>query len=130
MNSLLRYNMYITMFLVMTLALLPSVSMAQKTEVVEVLNDPTMPLFNVEHGIPMHNTKAEDEEIEEISLVLQGIVIKSGKKFAVINGQVLSEGQLIEGFQLKSINDYEVELQGEGDEGELSLTLHKVKIKH
>lgn len=118
------------MFLVMTLALLPSVSMAQKTEVVEVLNDPTMPLFNVEHGIPMHNTKAEDEEIEEISLVLQGIVIKSGKKFAVINGQVLSEGQLIEGFQLKSINDYEVELQGEGDEGELSLTLHKVKIKH
>lgn len=129
MNSLLRYNPKTVKLLLAVLTLMPTLTIASNTEVIK---DPTLPLFNLEHGLPMAQTSGEEKEEEEVPLFLQGIVNKSGKKFAVINDKVLSKGQLIEGYEIIEIKDYEVELKGkkEGETEQLLLTLHKVNIKN
>lgn len=91
-----------------------------------MLKDPTMPLLSTFQGKAALDASKESSE-EQISLLLQAIILKSGQKFAVINGQVLSEGKHIEGYEVTSIEGDQVLLNSE--EEALSLTLHKVNIK-
>lgn len=124
MNSLLQFKVITRNLLTLLVLSMPLLVGAADTE---VLKDPTMPLLNTLQGNSAALSGLQKEKEQKISLVLQGIVTKSGQKFAVINGQVLSQGQSIEGYKLTDIKGYGVELQGAQEE--ISLTLHKVNIK-
>ena len=76
-------------------------------------------------------SQIKKEEKKTASLILQSVIVQNGRKFAVINGQVVKVGQFIEGYEVNEILPYGAELSTEGKDGveSLSLTLHKAKIK-
>lgn len=130
MSSLLQSNLLLRGLLLLsaTCQVLPAAASESARQADhEVLKDPTMPLLNTFAG-RQGAGQGEKEDEKQVPLVLQGIVLKSGKRFAVINGQVLSEGKTIEGYEVIRIAQDTVQLQG-ADEA-FTLTLQKVTIKH
>lgn len=68
---------------------------------IQAMNDPTMPLT-----APKANEKNEVPE-----LLLQGIVIRKGIKFAAINGRFFKEGEQADGIKVFAIKKNKVLLK-------------------
>ena len=92
----------------------------------EILKDPTMPLIDLNRD-PMA-ARDEPDQPKAASLTLQSVIVKGGRKLAVINNQLVKVGQVIEGYEVTRIAPYSADLLGEADT--LSLTLMNVKIKN
>lgn len=66
-------------------------------------------------------------EAPEEALVLQSVLISGAHREAVINGQLLTPGQSIRGYRLKSVDEQGARL--EGPQGALTLKLLSVQIR-
>lgn len=106
------------------------VGLSSLTCVADVVQDPTMPLLNLRGG-GLVGSVVEKEEKKATSLILQSVIVRNGRKIAVINNQLVLVGQEIEGYKVTGIVPYGAELLGAGErDGEkLSLTLYKANIK-
>jgi hypothetical protein len=123
MNVLLPYRLVRLLFAGL-------VGLSSLTCVADVVQDPTMPLLNL-NGTGLSSSATEKEEEKATSLILQSVIVQNGRKIAVINNQLVVVGQQIEGYKVTGIVPYGAELLGEGErDGEkLSLTLYKANIK-
>jgi hypothetical protein len=92
-----------------------------------VYKDPTMPLVDLTGANRDRDTLKVEEQIKGADLRLHSVIVKDGKKIAVINNQMVTVGQVIEGYTLTEIIPYGAKLRDESDK--VSLTLLQVNIK-
>lgn len=93
----------------------------------ELLKDPTAPLVNFSQSQVMTEL-TEEENKENTSLILQGVLIENGRKIAVINNQLVRIGEEIEGYIVTSIVDYSAQLSLKEETLSLSLVSENIKI--
>lgn len=108
MKHLLRFKQLLEWGVVVTA--LSFVNLASASEG-NPLRDPTQP----ENFQPIY---VEDDAIiedSEVTLNLQAVFSGKESSRALINGVVLKKGDAIEGFVVRSISPYRVELEGEED---------------
>ena len=98
-------------FFVMALLALPSLTIA-----VEVV-DPTQ---------PRHIYVASDEEVvdedmvDQVDLIrLQGVMVRKGKRTAIISGELYNRGDKVEGYLVREIHKNHVLLVGSGTQKRL-----------
>lgn len=82
------------------------------------------PYHELPNGTPFFETSASTESKKEIkeSLVLNGVFFSQDEGYALINNQILTEGDAIEGATIKRITLGEVELESQGSIIKLTTT--------
>ncbi|MBA4371341.1 MAG: hypothetical protein C0402_00595 [Thermodesulfovibrio sp.] len=70
-----------------------------------------------------------DALTKEDTVELQGIVVSGGKRFALVNGRVVGEGELVRDYRVAAINQYSIVLKGERGIREVSIIHETAKEK-
>ncbi len=83
--------------------------------VADKIHDPTMPKFVMNANLAS-NVSAN---IQQESLLLQGIVNKKDAKMAIISGQLHKVGDVVQGFKIGQINNNNVVLLKSGSQKRL-----------
>jgi MSHA biogenesis protein MshK len=81
--------------------------------------DPTQPA-----GIPA----AADADVEEREVELTSILVSGDRRIAVINGQLVREGERVDGIAVRRIEPHAVQL--DGADGAFTLRLSGAAVKH
>lgn len=122
MKHLLRFNQLLIWGLVVVVAQ-TFVSLAIASEQ-NPLSDPTQPDYFAPVDVA---NDVEDEEIEVVTLTLQAVFSGKDISHALINGLVLKKGDSVEGYVIRSISPYRVELEGEDSAQILTLFVQAVE---